>query len=494
MTGFRGEIRDSTISALLEKAAARSYGRYLAKLHLKHVRGFSDEPVSFDFPVTAVIGPNGGGKTTILGAAGCAYTTVAPRWFFAKSGRYDETMQDWSIEYELVDRGKQRDTIRRTASFRNLRWNRDPLDRSVHYFGVSRTVPANERNDLRRCASSTFTVPDTHIEELPAAVQTAVARILGKDLTGFKRLRLDDAGQAVLLTGRTKAGHSYSEFHFGAGESSVIRMVAQIELAEDQSLVLIEEIENGLHPVATIRMVEYLIDVADRKRVQSIFTTHSNDALKPLPSKAIWVATQDRIFQGKLDIDSLRAITGQIDAQLAIFVEDAFARTWVEGMLRQKNGISLDQIQIHSMEGDGTAVAVNKHHNIDPAARFPSVCLIDGDSRQVDARESRVYRLPGMSPEAYVFDKTMEAWQAFGGKLSVALLQRFEESDRVREACELVRRTNHDPHLLFAQVGERLGLLPESTVAYAFTNIWAQAYPDDLNAAVDPILAILQRA
>ena len=98
-------------------------------------------------------------------------------------------------------------------------------------------------------------------------------------------------------------------------------MVSQIELAEEQTLVLIEEIENGLHPVATEKMVEYLIGAAERKKIQAIFTTHSNDALKPLPSKAIWVATQDRIFQGKLDIQSLRAITGQIEAQLVIFVD-----------------------------------------------------------------------------------------------------------------------------------------------------------------------------
>jgi predicted ATPase len=102
---FRSEVRDSTINALLEKAGTRNYGRYLAKLVLKRVRGFNNEPVSFDFPVSAIIGPNGGGKTTVLGAAGCAYKNVAPKRFFAKSGKYDEVMQDWSIEYELIDRG-----------------------------------------------------------------------------------------------------------------------------------------------------------------------------------------------------------------------------------------------------------------------------------------------------------------------------------------------------------------------------------------------------
>ncbi len=94
---FRSEIRGhAPVNALLEKANTRSYGTYLAKMFLKHIRGFENEPVSFDFPVTALIGPNGGGKTTILGAAACAYKSVAPRRFFAKSGKYDESMQDWS--------------------------------------------------------------------------------------------------------------------------------------------------------------------------------------------------------------------------------------------------------------------------------------------------------------------------------------------------------------------------------------------------------------
>lgn len=311
---FKSEIRDSTINALLEKASSLNYERYLHKMLLKRVRGFVNEPVSFDFPVTALIGPNGGGKTTILGAAGCAYKSVSPKRFFAKSGKYDESMQDWVIEYEIIDRTLNRkDVVRRTASFRNFRWNRDAPDRSVLLFGVNRTVPANERSELTRCMSGSFEVPSERIEEISNSVCSAVAAILGKDISGFKRMLVDKEGRTVLLTGKTKDGRGYSEFHFGAGESSVIRMVAEIELAEEQTLVLIEEIENGLHPVATVRMVEYLIDAAERKRIQAIFTTHSNDALSPLPSKAIWVASQDRIFQGKLDVQSLRAITGQIE-------------------------------------------------------------------------------------------------------------------------------------------------------------------------------------
>ncbi|WP_179404086.1 ATP-dependent nuclease [Burkholderia guangdongensis] len=489
---FKSEIRDSTINGLLEKAATRNYGQYLAKLVLKHVRGFNNEPVSFDFPVTALIGPNGGGKTTILGAAGCAYKAISPKRFFAKSGKYDESMQDWAIEYEIIDRDlNKKDAIRRTTSFRNQRWNRDAPNRRVLVFGVSRTVPANERPELVRCASNSFNVPDAHIQQLAEPVRQAVSRILGKDVSGFSRMQVDSKGRVTLLAGRTKDGKGYSEFHFGAGESSVIRMVAEIELVEEQALVLIEEIENGLHPVATVRIVEYLIEVAERKKLQTIFTTHSNDALKPLPSKAIWVATQDRIFQGKLDIHSLRAITGQIEASLVIFVEDPFARLWVEAMLRQSGNIAVDHIQVHGMEGDGTAVAMNRYHRLDPSSKFPSICVIDGDSKQGESAEGGVFRLPGQSPESFVFDEVMSAWDSFGGKLSVALLQRFENADKVQQVCQSVRTTNMDPHLLFAQVGERLGLVPALTVAAAFANIWAQAYAEAVKQTLAPFLSYL---
>lgn len=491
---FKSEIRDSTINALLEKATEKDYGQYMARVLLKKLRGFTNEPVSFDFPVTALIGPNGGGKTTILGAAGCAYKSVAPKRFFSKSGKYDETMQDWSIEYELIDKVvNKKDTVRRTASFKNRRWNRDALEREVLVFGVSRTVPVNERPELLRCASSSFAVPEGQTQDFTEPVQKAVSRILGKDVTGFQQLLVNDKGQATLLTGKTKSGAGYSEFHFGAGESSIIRMVAQIEAAANQALVLIEEIENGLHPIATVRMVEYLIDVAERKRIQSVFTTHSNDALKPLPSKAIWVATQDRIFQGKLDVHSLRAITGQIDASLVIFVEDAFAKLWFEAILRQASNIAVDHVQVYGMEGDGTAVATNKYHNQNPSVSVPSLCFIDGDSKQTEAPADNVYRLPGQSPEAYVFIETLAAWNTFGGKLAVALLQRYENADRVRSICESVRLSNKDPHLIFSQIGEKLGLLPAQTAAAAFANIWAQAYEEKVAALLQPIAHLLPK-
>lgn len=488
---FRSQVRDSTINDLLEKARDRNYQKYLSRIVLKKVRGFSDEQISFDFPVTAIIGPNGGGKTTVLGAAAIIYKDVPPRRFFSKSGAYDGGMQDWSVEYEIYDRTPSpRAAIQRTASFKNYKWNRDAIVPQVFLFGVSRTVPANERKELLNCTSRKFSVPASREISFSADVQTHISRILGKDVSGFKELRVSNDGQVTLLTGRTRAGVGYSEFHFGAGESSIIRMVASIESAQDQSLILIEEIENGLHPVATIRLVEYLILAAERKKIQVIFTTHSNEALLPLPGKAVWSATNDRLFQGKLDVASLRAITGQIEKSGVIFVEDQFAKIWLESILRQSADNTIDFYEIHAMSGDGSAVTMNKYHNENSSLRIKSVCVIDGDSRQAESDANRVIRLPGGAPESYVFDSCVAEWATIGGRLTVMLLQKFEHSDRVLEICQDVRRTNNDPHLLFAQLGEKLGLVPESTVSTAFTTVWAQHNADASRLLIEKIVSL----
>lgn len=489
---FKSEIRESVINRLLEKVASKNYGKYLSRVMLSRVRGFTKQTVSYDFPVTALIGPNGGGKTTILGAAACAYKGIKPRIYFSKSGRFDNSMSDWRIEYELIDRNiSPKEIIRRTASFHSSKWSRDALQREVAVFGVFRTVPANERKELVKCASVEFSVPESRITDIEMPVAVAVEKILGKDISGYSHIQVDSKGRITLLTGKTQGGVQYSEFHFGAGESSVIRMVIKIETLPENSLILIEEIENGLHPVATVRMVEYLIDVAERKKIQAIFTTHSNDALLPLPSKAIWAAVGSKVFQGKLDIQALRAITSQIDARLAIFTEDAFSRAWVEAMLRSKRNIPVDLIEIHSMEGDGMAVEINKFHNMDPTKRFQSVCFIDGDSRQMESSIENVHRLPGESPEAYIFDKVLECLEEVAAILAVSLHLGYDDHHRVAEAVTNIRKTNRDPHLLYSQVGQALGLITEATVRGAFLSVWSRAYPDEVSRILEPVLPLL---
>jgi ABC-type multidrug transport system ATPase subunit len=474
------QVRESDVAALEQKVAKSNYGKYLKQVLLKKIRGFADREVTFDFPVTALVGPNGGGKTTILGAAAMIYKNVQPRRFFAKSGKYDESMKDWAIEYDLVDRDlKERISLQRTASFRALKWNRKAVDREVLIFGVARTVPATEKRELVRALGGTYEAKSE--TELPKQVAGEVEKILGKPISGYSRLNVDDQGRVSFFAGKTEEGEKYSEFHFGAGEASVIRIVAEIEAASDNTLILVEEIENGLHPVATRRMVEYLIDVARRKSCQVIFTTHSNDALGPLPSHAIWAAYNGEVLQGKLDIRALRTITGQIEATLAIFVEDSFAERMVITALRY-GGVEMDAVKVHAMGGYGPAMTVNEQHNHDPTATFTSVCLLDGDQRDKVDREARVFALPGdQPPESHVFQRVFDRLDSEAARLAVSMQLPSGSQDRVKEAVRQCALTNRDKHLIFGQIGDALDFTAEETVENAFLAIWAQTNPSEVD-------------
>lgn len=516
---MKSEIRDSTISALSDRVHNRKYKKYLTGMRLVKLRGFSNVEIRFDFPVTALIGPNGAGKTTILGASGMIYDTVRPRRFFAKSGNYDGSMRGWKIEYELLDKERKGSpSINRTASYLRAKWNRDAVHRTVVISGISRTLPASERKNTYHFIKGDFT--GAREVALSQEVIDAVGKILGKTAANYLQVDADTKGRNSIYAMRGSAANedSYSEFHFGAGEASIIRIVSRIEEAPDNSLILIEEIENGLHPVATRHLVEYLIDVARRKSCQVIFTTHSNDALTPLPTEAVWSTYRNRVSQGKLDVASLRTLTGQVEAQLAIFTEDAFAKMFAEVTLRsycQKNNYEFSDIEIHSLGGAAPARDHTRFNNRNPVRRFWAIALLDGDKRDEVGFEANqiacsghvnsvqesghadITYIPGDGdPEATVFEDIHDNLDMKGnllGKLTIALQLDTPMQSRVRDSIRERRNTNRDIHTIFAQIGEDLDFLSESTVQTAFLTTWANTFPEKVAAVWDPCHELLRQ-
>lgn len=486
----RSEIRDSVKVALLEKVRQHDYGKYLLKVDVTKIRGFSGETIIFDFPVTALIGPNGSGKSSILGAAACAYKDIKPGLFFPKSAIGDNSMAGWRAEYEAVDKGlNPRQTVRRNSNFRSAKWVRsDVLDRPIMYFGIERTVPAGEKTKYKKLMRSTYEHLGT-ITGIDQEVSTQVEHVLGKDVHNF---RIADIGSNENFFVGHNEGVDYSEFHFGAGESSVIRMIKEIEAAPNNSLILIEEIENGLHPVATKRMVEYLIDVAQRKSIQAIFTTHSDYALSPLPNEAIWACINGKLKQGKLNVEALRAVSGRIDKEIAIFVEDEFAKKWVDAILREKLGEEYLQVEVYPVAGDGNAVSTHNSHRTNPSITFKSLCIIDGDSSQSDNPEIGILRLPGEQPELTVYENILNHLEEQIALLTVSCQRSPESQAMVRQTVESIIRTNRDPHLLFNQVGIAIGFVSEDIVRGAFLSLWIRNNEEYCNSLAESVRTLIR--
>jgi len=490
---YKSDIRDSEVRALLERVAKRNYSSYLIGLNLTRVRSYTDQQIQFPFPVTALVGPNGGGKTTVLGAAALIYRDVPPKRFFAKSGKYDKSMQNWKIEYELLEKSISSSMLKRTASYLKSKWNRDAVSRRVLIFGVTRTLPASERKELARCIAGSF---DGFGEtKLGSDSVQAVEQILGKKADNYLLVDTDSARKIKLYAANTSDGDSYSEFHFGAGEASVIRIVSAIEETPEGSLILIEEIENGLHPLASRRLVEYLISVARRKSCQIIFTTHSNDAIAPLPDEAVWSCGNGQLTQGKLDVNALRTLTGEVQANLAIFTEDEFAVEMTVAALRnytQRNSIPLAGVAIHSLGGWSNAKKLTLSHNENPSISFPAICILDGDQSHESDPSKAIVHFPGDSdPELHVAQQVAKILDVVAARLCVAFNLTTDQQTRVRSVIQHRINMCTDPHLLFAQIGEDLDFTSEITVARAFLAQWSQNFPDEVDEIFVPVSHLL---
>ena len=134
-------------------------------------------------------------------------------------------MSQWSIEYQILDQKiKANSLVPRSARFRNSKWIRNELvDRKVLYFGIQRTVPVVERTEFKKLASAKYKLKGSK-SILEKTIQTEVAKILGKDFSFFEEANISTT-QRFFIGGDGTV--SYSEFHFGAGESSILRMVIE---------------------------------------------------------------------------------------------------------------------------------------------------------------------------------------------------------------------------------------------------------------------------
>ncbi len=421
-------------------------------------------------------------------------------------------MQGWKVEYEVYSGGT---SVPRTASYTEAtadvtrsKWNRKGVARPVKVIGVSRTLPLTERTDVQRFAKGDF-VGVTE-ESFTAEVVSAVERILGKRAADYLQVHADEQGKYSILALKpsSQASPGYSEFHFGAGEASIIRIVSEIESVEDEALILIEEVENGLHPIATRRLVEYLIAVCRRKGCQVIFTTHSNAALSPLPGEAVWSSYRGKLTQGKLDVESLRALTGEIDARLAVFAEDRFGSLVAEVTLRRfgdltDQALDLKGVEIHALGGAAQARDQARHNNANPARRFNALALLDGDkSRQSDylpaAREDLnidgspfVTFFSGTSdPEAVIVEQLADLIERNGRvlpRLTLALQMDTGHENRVGEVLRTRLLTNTDRHEIFKEIGEDLDFLGEEVTARAFVSTWANFHEAEVRAVWEPV-------
>lgn len=135
----------------------QGWPQFLSQVRIDGLRGWTGEAVEFRYPVVAVAGVNGAGKSTVLKVAAAAYIappggtaqTYFPDDFFPKTPW--EEVEGVVLEYS-IRQGDKTETI--TVRKPTSRWRGAPQrkSRSSFFLDISRIQPANTQIGYGRTA------------------------------------------------------------------------------------------------------------------------------------------------------------------------------------------------------------------------------------------------------------------------------------------------------------------------------------------------------
>ena len=444
------------------------------------VRGWSNQRFTLSFPIMAVVGENGVGKSTLLQAAASVYRSTAKKSRFASDFFPDtawDTIRDATIRYSV----KEGNAAPVQASIRKPgeRWrgNPDRRERPVEYIDLSRIQPVPARVGYSKLANPQF----KEISSAPfdESRLSRFSQIMGRQYESA-RMSVTDADGRRSVPVLTHSGAPYSGFHQGAGETTIAELL-QADLPR-YGLVLIDEIETSLHPRAQRRLIRDLAEKCRERELQVILTTHSPYVLDELPLEArAYIALGEgggrTIMYGVSPDFAMSKMDDVPQYECDLYVEDTRAAALVTEILAITAPSLFPRCRTiaYGSEQVGRALGSMVSSNRFPR---PSCVFLDGD--QSPALGCVI--LPGDdAPERVVFEAISNGnWYNLPARVG-------RSHANVADACSTAM-TMADHHEWVANAATRL-TLSGSHLWQAMCSEWAKnCLPDDTaKATVQPI-------
>jgi predicted ATPase len=416
------------------RGAKRSWDHYLEQVRLENFRGIASVSVDFDYPVSVIAGPNASGKTTLLFACACAYKVAGagpkdftPSTLFPNLKTSDLQLQDpeGTSTFEYHFKYKQEKHIRRWRRT-TKNWNKSGVEkeRPLVLRLLSHLTNPSEVRSVLQIAKTNFSQSDITLDTL-----TLAHAILPMSYTQV--IRLQNENKDLLFAVRDEA--SYSEFHMSSGERRILRLFNDISRVRD-ALILIDEIEVGLHPYTQTMLMLELQRLALRNHLQIIITTHSPVILDavPLEGRIFLERKEDNLItlRGYRPILQ-KALYGQSLDKINILCEDNIGEAVIRGVMMHLN-VKLNLIPDDIVIGRDTGKDSFKNH-IEALGKFrllgDFIFVLDGDAQ--DLNENLVQTawhyqtaikplfLPGRVPEIWLWQMLIKYTDAIAEVLGL---------------------------------------------------------------------------
>lgn len=362
------------------------------------LRSLDSVRIPFNYPITAICGKNGTGKSTVLALSALAFHTPA-NWYipwtnarrrssmgedrsyhifqdFFVYGRNEQPPNGVNVTWRYFANGAESSLKFKKTVTRWGAYSRRP-ERELAYSPLSRVIPAFEMNSVR----GAFRVPGANVRTLPfnQDYREYLAYVMGvnyQDVDVQRTERLSFANCRSQLR--------YSAFNMGGGESCAVELLQLLRELPPGGLLVVEEIESCLHPEAQVRLAEVLVKICLKKKIQIVCSTHSDVFLDALPRQARLLLTRQHGSSAVLEAPSTRfamyEMRGVVQPELTIYCEDQAAAVLIEEAVSYADRTRLTIIEV------GSNVTVVRQAVCHLRAGFPGqcVCVLDGDCSPQD--------------------------------------------------------------------------------------------------------------
>lgn len=444
----------------------------ITKLHIKKFRSFYEKDFKLGSKITAIAGLNATGKSTLLALLGHCGEYKKQKTLFQTSFRTDlseiikfSPNHDTKIPligtlyFENIAEG-QEDAFPKELSYRST-WQKGPRYRIIPkrtatrnesklswptlYLGLSRLYPIGESTGINEKK-----IPNDFDEIDKTMLFSEYQEILSlNDIpTEFKAASLEETSKKT-ATGINTITYDYicnsaGQDNLGQIIMAIIsfrKLKMKMEDNWNGGLLLIDEMDATLHPIAQNRLVNFLYKQSKEIGIQVIFTTHSLSLLEYINSKTqhnvpeamnnfelIYLSTANddlTVFQNPEyeviynDMMVTYDILAINSKKVAVFSEDGEARYFInkilESYLNRLNllDVSLGNEQLLKLlisdfynfqkylfvfDGDVTEEKIKayaKRHSLD---KFKNIIRLPGNKRPEEEIWDYISNLPSEHP------------------------------------------------------------------------------------------------
>lgn len=344
-----------------ENERASMYPQFFNMVKLERFRHISNLELRFNHPISIISGPNRSGKTSILMTIACSHynfdrknvangTWERATWsHLVRYTNHDMQTEDWvyHIEYREGSHPKNGRGYRKhiTKKWGGAGKKEGQIGKPTngHPYGGRHVclIDLNRINPGRHLTSSAYNKArraNVKAMDNQDEINKYLSYILESEYTIGKLTEAADNNVYKFCTGGV---HNYSSFNTASGEDVLVNLLGQILHMPDYSLILIDELEVGLHPKIQRRLMDVIYIISQKQHKQFIITSHSYAVMDSVPeSSRIFIQNNGGNYEAKVGLTTYEILT-RMDSEAfpvaMIYVEDEESKMIVDNAINELN-------------------------------------------------------------------------------------------------------------------------------------------------------------